>query len=36
MVMQRAHNLWVPFVTLLMAFMLSALPMLEWVQWGWP
>jgi len=36
MVMQRAHNLWVPFVTLLIAFMLSALPMLEWVQWGWP
>ena len=36
MVVQAAHNLWVPIVTLLMAFMLSALPMLEWVQWGWP
>jgi len=36
MVMQAAHNMWVPFVTLTMAFMLSALPMLEWVQWGWP
>jgi len=36
MVVQAAHNLWVPIVTLLIAFMLSALPMLEWVQWGWP
>ena len=36
MSMQRSHNIWVPYVTLLLAFMLSALPMIEWLQWGWP
>ena len=36
MVTKRAHNLWVPGITLLIAFMLSAFPLLEWVQWGWP
>ena len=36
MALARAHNLWVPFITLLLAFMLSALPLPESVQWGWP
>ncbi|MDC9719351.1 MAG: rod shape-determining protein MreD [Gammaproteobacteria bacterium] len=36
MVISRAHNSWVPFVTFLMAFMLSAFPIPAWVQWGWP
>jgi rod shape-determining protein MreD len=31
-----SNNLWIAFVTLLMAFMLSAFPLPEWVQWGWP
>lgn len=32
----RQHNLWVPFTTLLLAFMLSALPLPVSVQWVWP
>ncbi|MDO7554768.1 MAG: rod shape-determining protein MreD, partial [Oceanospirillaceae bacterium] len=36
MAIQSSHNIWVPYVTLLLAFMLSALPMIEWLQWGWP
>ena len=36
MAIQRSHNLWVSYATLLIAFMLSALPMVDWVQWGWP
>jgi rod shape-determining protein MreD len=35
-VLIRQHNLWVPFATLLLAFMLSALPLPVSVQWVWP
>jgi len=36
MVVARKHNIWVAFVTLLLAFMLSALPLPETIQWFWP
>lgn len=36
MVTAPAHNLWVAYLTLLLAFMLSAFPLPAVMQWGWP
>ena len=36
MVIATAHNHWIAYLTLLLAFMLSAFPLPDVMQWGWP